>query len=165
MCLGLLLDLGTRSNFFILFINSFYFYYKKALPDCKIELSFGVITYFVILYNFDRRWLAGICFFLVSTWLKFLGRTESAVIASVFSITLLNFYILPDELRTYLVLFLGLFFVTDPSDSVVTISQRFLLCSALTLIPPIRSPGVLPSQQQGSLLCYSTTLTTLYTGR
>ena len=138
-CLGLFLDLGTKSTFFLLFIQSFYYYYKKGFPDSKIELSLSFVANILILTNFDRRLPAGIYFFTVSTSLKFLGQTESVIIGSFFLITILNLRFLPVELEMLLFLYLSIFFLIDPRKSVGDNGITALMCIVIIFVSSFQS--------------------------
>lgn len=106
--LGLLLDISTKSNFFLLFIQNFYYCYRKIFPDNKIELLIGCYSPILLVKDFDPRIASGMIYFQISTSLKFLDRTEASIIASIASTIILNHRIIPEELMIALYCFLNL---------------------------------------------------------
>ena len=96
------MDISTKGNFFLLFIQYFYYCYRQIFPNSRIELLIGCYATFFITNGCDQRLVSGMIFFQISTSLKFLDRTEASIIASIFSAAVLNYSLIPAELKACL---------------------------------------------------------------
>lgn len=78
----------------------------------------GAVIVILIVMEFEIRIPAGIYYFFVCTSLKSLGRTESSVIASIFTICVLKLSVFPAELVTFLFMFIFWLSQTKPRNHI-----------------------------------------------
>lgn len=91
MALGVLIDLSTNSNFFLIFLQSLHYCYLKVFPGTWFELKWSAIALVYIFTGIDLRIPAFFIYFGSARATMSLGSTESLLVASLATIPVLNY--------------------------------------------------------------------------